>query len=353
MNSSQHQDDSSRHYRFRFWVILCLLITLPVSFVSALSFGTIALSFNEVIFSLFSEIESHSRTNLVVQQIRLPRALLAMFVGALLGICGAATQGLFRNPLADPSLIGVTAGASAGAAVTIFFGNNINLIHELSGLGLVSCGAFLGGCLAVILVYKLATSRTGTSVATMLLVGIAITAIAGSLTSLMEFFSNDEMLRKISLWQMGGLDGANYQKVSLISLFSACVLIILPRFSTALNALLLGESEARHLGLSVQRIKFQIILLVAAGVGVSVALAGSIGFIGLIIPHIIRLLIGPDHRYLLPISAIGGAILLLLADTLARTIFSPIELPVGLVTALLGAPFFISLLRQRHRFGMQ
>ncbi|MCL4154750.1 UNVERIFIED_CONTAM: hypothetical protein GTU68_035384 [Idotea baltica] len=187
----------------------------------------------------------------------------------------------------------------------------------------------------------------------MLLVGIAITAIAGSLTSLLEFFSNDEMLRKISLWRMGGLDGANYQKVVLISVFSAFVLFTLPRFSTALNALLLGESEARHLGLSVQKVKVRVILLVAAGVGVSVALAGSIAFIGLIIPHVIRLLIGPDHRYLLPMSALGGAILLLLSDTVARTIFAPIELPVGLVTALLGAPFFISLLRQRYRFGMQ
>ena len=350
---SHQQEFKSKPYRLRFWVISTLLVLLPISFICAITFGTIALPFYDVIFSLFNTIESNSRVDLIVQQIRLPRALLAMFVGALLGMCGAATQGLFRNPLADPSLIGVTAGASAGAALTIFFGNSINLLNGFSGLGIVSGGAFIGGCLAVIIVYKLATSRTGTSVATMLLVGIAITAIAGSVTSLLEFFSNDEMLRKISLWQMGGLDGANYQKVVLITLFSALVLLILPRFSTALNALLLGESEARHLGLSVQKIKFQVILLVAGGVGVSVALAGSIGFIGLIIPHIIRLLIGPDHRYLLPMSALGGAILLLLADTVARTIFSPIELPVGLVTALLGAPFFISLLRQRYRFGMQ
>ncbi len=341
----------------RSWVVISLFVLLPTSFILALAFGTISLPFNDVLWSLFnlsltSEAVS-SRVDLVVQQIRLPRALLATFVGALLGICGASTQGLFRNPLADPSLIGVTAGASAGAALSIYFGNSITQLQGFSGLGIVSLGAFLGGSIAVIIVYSLATNRNGTSVATMLLVGIAITAIAGSLTSLLEFFSNDEMLRKISLWRMGGLDGANYQKVLLISIFSAFVLFILPRFSTALNALLLGESEARHLGLSIQKIKVRVILLVAGGVGVSVALAGSIAFIGLIIPHIIRLLIGPDHRYLLPMSALGGAILLLLSDTVARTIFAPIELPVGLVTALLGAPFFISLLRQRHRFGMQ
>jgi len=187
----------------------------------------------------------------------------------------------------------------------------------------------------------------------MLLAGIAITALAGSLTNILEFFGDEEMLRRISLWRMGGLDGASYQRVTIIAAFSAFILFVLPRYSTALNALLLGESEARHLGLSVQSIKMQLVLLVAAGVGVSVALAGTIAFIGLIIPHMIRLLIGPDHRYLLPLSALGGAILLLFSDTIARTIVSPIELPVGLVTAILGAPFFISLLRHRHEFGMR
>jgi len=353
MNSAHQLSNIADPYKHRLSVIFSLLIMLPISFILALAFGTISLPFGDIISSIFNSNGLASRTDLIVQQIRLPRALLAAFVGALLGICGASTQGLFRNPLADPSLIGVTAGASAGAALTIFLSNSVSQLSGIAGLSFVSFGAFLGGCIAVILVYKLATSRNGTSVTTMLLVGIAITAIAGSLTSLLEFFSNDEMLRRISLWKMGGLDGANYQKVILISVFSVFILLILPRFSTALNALLLGESEARHLGLSVQKVKLQVILLVAAGVGVSVALAGSIGFIGLIIPHLIRLLIGPDHRYLLPMSALGGAVLLLLSDTIARTVFSPIELPVGLVTALLGAPFFISLLRQRHRFGMQ
>ena len=290
---------------------------------------------------------------MIIEQIRLPRALLAAFVGALLGICGAATQGLFRNPLADPSLIGVTSGASAGAAITIFFAGSVSSLQGFAGIGFISLGAFIGGALAVILVYKLATQHDGTSVATMLLAGIAITAIAGGISSFVEFFANNEMLRRISLWQMGGLDGANYQRVALAAAIGLLVLSILPRYSTALNALLLGESEARYLGISVQRTKISIILLVALGVATSVALAGTIAFVGLVVPHIIRLLIGPDHRYLLPMSAIGGAILLLLADTLARTVVAPIELPVGLVTAFLGTPFFISLLRHRHVFGMR
>lgn len=343
----------------RLYLILGLSVLLPTSFILALTFGTIALPFIDVIKSVFyapfvvSSNLASSRADLIVQQIRLPRALLAAIVGALLGICGASTQGLFRNPLADPSLIGVTAGASAGAALTIFFAGSLTSLVGLSGLSIVSGGAFIGGALAVVLVYTLATNRQGTSVATMLLAGIAITAVAGSLTNILEFFGNAEVLRRISLWRMGGLDGANYPRVIIAALIGSIILIALPRFATALNALLLGESEARHLGLSVQKIKIRLVLLVAAGVGVSVALAGTIAFIGLIVPHIVRLMIGPDHRYLLPTSAIGGAILLLLSDTLARTIFAPVELPVGLVTALLGAPFFISLLRHRHNFEMQ
>ena len=327
-------------------------LLLMISFFMALSFGTISIPIDQVLQSLFTD-SSSSQNNLVIDQVRLPRAVLALLVGALLGICGVATQGLFRNPLADPSLIGVTAGASVGSAVVIFFSHELLSFSGFSGSGLVSIGAFIGGSIAVILVYKLATSRNGTSVATMLLAGIAITAIAGGITSLTEFFADNEALRRISLWRMGGLDGANTQRLTIGLISLGLIMCLLPRYSTALNALLLGESEARHLGIAVQKTKVRIVLLVAMGVAVSVSLAGSIAFVGLVIPHIIRLLIGPDHRWLLPMSALGGAILLLLADTVARTVFAPIELPVGLVTALLGAPFFISLLRQRHDYGMR
>lgn len=328
------------------WVwIVCL--TLPVAFVSAVIFGATALPLQDLI----NTSDNYSAARQVFEQLRLPRALLAAAVGAMLGICGATTQGLFRNPLADPSLIGVTAGASAGAAVMIFFAADIVSLKGVLGVGTISLGAFIGGALAVVLVYKIATTKEGTSVATMLLAGIAITAVSGGLTSLIEFFANNEMLRRISLWRMGGLDGANTARVLVALIFAALVIGLLPRYSTALNALLLGESEARHLGISVQRTKASIVVLVALGVAVSVALAGTIAFVGLIVPHIIRLLIGPDHRYLLPMSAVGGAVLLLFADTVSRTIVAPIELPVGLVTAFLGAPFFISLLRQRGRYG--
>jgi iron complex transport system permease protein len=350
---NEHNDLNAQAFATRrVWAIGAAVLLLPICFVVALTLGTTALPLNEVISSLLGFSDSQ-RTDLIVQQIRLPRSLLAALVGALLGISGATTQGLFRNPLADPSLIGVTAGAAAGAAAMIFFAAELASFRGFAGIGLVSIGAFIGGAIAVIGVYKLATNAQGTSVATMLLAGIAITAVAGGLTSLVEFFANNEMLRRISLWRMGGLDGANYYRVGLAAVVTFFILVLLPRFSKSLNALLLGESEARHLGIDVQRTKVQIILLVAAAVATAVSLAGSIAFVGLVVPHIIRLLIGPDHRYLLPMSAIGGSILLLLADTLARTLVAPIELPVGLVTALLGAPFFISLLRRRHGYSMQ
>ncbi|MCL4124246.1 UNVERIFIED_CONTAM: hypothetical protein GTU68_014706 [Idotea baltica] len=277
---------------------------------------------------------------MILSAIRLPRVILAGLVGVCLASCGTAMQGLFRNPLADPSLIGVSSGASAGASFVIVFG----------GVWLQSSSFFGLSLVAVLLVYRLATSTTGTSVATMLLAGIAISALAGALNSLFSFFADNDMLRRISLWQMGSLDAANWQRVSIAGVVTLALMVFLPKQSRALNAFLLGESEARHLGVNVDRVKRRIILLTAMGVGASVAVAGTIAFVGLIIPHIIRMLIGPDHRYLIPGTALAGAILLVMADGFARVVVAPAELPAGILTALLGAPFFFSLLTQkRHR----
>jgi iron complex transport system permease protein len=292
-----------------------------------------------------------SQAAIIIGQIRLPRVLLAAIIGAVLAGSGAAMQGLFRNPLADPSLIGVTAGASLGGSIMIVMSGAI--AGGYTDLTLVSIGAFIGGLLSVLLVYKLATSANGTSVATMLLAGIAITALAGSLVNLLELYADNEMLRRISLWRMGGLDGANWPRLLIACIVGGAVLFTLPRFATALNALLLGESEARHLGIDVARTKLGLIVCVAVGVGTAVALAGTIAFVGLIVPHMIRMITGPDHRRLLPAAALAGACLLVWADTAARVVLAPTELPVGVVTALIGVPFFISLLRKRQDYGMQ
>ena len=334
-------------------VTLILWLLLPMAILLALSSGAVRLSLFESTSGLLASLggDPSSQAAVIIGQIRLPRALLAGLVGAILAMSGAAMQGLFRNPLADPSLIGVTAGASLGASLAIV--SISGTLTGFSGITLVSFGAFIGGLLAVILVYRLATSPTGTSVATMLLAGIAITALAGAVSNVLEFHASNDMLRRISLWRMGGLDGANYQRLFVAALVGLVVFLTLPRFATALNALLLGESEARYLGVDIDRIKMGLVVIVAIGVGASVALAGTIAFVGLVIPHIMRMLIGPDHRKLLPASALAGAVLLLLADTLARIVMAPAELPVGIVTAMLGVPFFVSLLRQRGHYGMQ
>lgn len=324
-------------------------ILLLLSILLSVSFGSVSIPFNEL--RLWMLNEASLQTKVIIEDIRLPRTLLALSVGALLALCGTVTQGLFRNPLADPSLIGVSAGASAGASIVIVLMSQLH--WSMIGISAVSVGAFLGGLIAVLLVYRIATGINGTSVATMLLAGIAITFLTGSLSSVLEFYADDEMLRRISLWRMGGLDAANYTRAVIALGVLGVLCVFLPGASQALDAFLLGESEARHLGIDVDRIKYILISAVAIGVGVSVALAGTIAFVGLVVPHMLRMLVGPSHRFLLPLSAIGGAVLLLLSDVLARTLVAPTELPVGILTAFLGAPIFISLLRHRHEYGMR
>jgi iron complex transport system permease protein len=335
------------------WLIAILAILLPVVAFYSMTVGTVSISiaeaFSAAVDSLFSGGDTVGQTQVILFDIRLPRILLALLVGAILASTGAVMQGLFRNPLADPSLIGVSGGASVGASLMIVLAGGAVESGLLMGLSLVALGAFVGGFAATILVYRLATSGIGTSVTTMLLAGIAIGALAGALNSLLSYYADNDMLRQISLWQMGNLSAANWAKVSIMALVSLILLISFPRDSRALNALLLGESEARHLGIDVQRVKRRLIVLTALGVGVSVALAGMVGFVGLVIPHVIRLLIGPDHRWLIPGSAMAGAILLVVADSLARVVVLPAELPTGILTALLGAPFFIVLLLQQRR----
>lgn len=335
------------------WVYAVLLAAILVLLCASVTLGSVNIALPDIGGALLKmlgvEFSGSEQSALIINHIRLPRALLAAAVGALLGLCGTASQGLFRNPLADPSLIGVTSGASLGAsAVIVLAGTSVS---PLLGLSLVSLGAFIGGIAAVWLVYRL--SGSGTSVATMLLAGIAITYLASSVSSLFEFYADNDMLRRISLWRMGGLDGANYQRLSCAALALLLLVVILPRYSAALNALLLGESEARYLGVNVKSLKRSVVVLIAAGMGVSVAIGGAIGFVGLVVPHIMRMIVGPDHRHLLPLTALAGACLLLLADLLARSLVSPSELPVGVVTSFIGAPLFIVLLRRRHQYGMQ
>lgn len=340
----------ARSSRSRRVIAVLTALQLP-ALLLGVSLGVVALSPRELLAALADTLhgETSSQAALIVGHIRLPRTLLAAACGAILALCGAVTQGLFRNPLADPSLIGVTGGASLGAALVMVIATPASLALML---GLVSFGAFLGGAAAVVLVYRLATDSTGTSVATMLLAGIGITALSGAAVSLLEFYADNQMLRRISLWKMGSFDNARLPELGLAMCVAALLCAVLPRYAASLNALLLGESEASHLGVDVARLKRHLVAWVALGVGVSVALAGTIAFVGLVVPHMIRLLTGPDHRFLLPASALAGALLLMCADTAARLLAPPAEVPVGILTALLGVPFFIALLRQRRQYGL-
>ena len=289
-----------------------------------------------------------AQDQMILQQIRLPRVLLTALIGAVLAMSGAVLQGLFRNPLADPSLIGVSAGASVGASAAILFGLNWMSFGGLVGLSSVAIGAFLGGMAAVLLVYRLATGPEGTSVPTMLLVGIAITALAGAANNLMSLLADNEMLRRMSLWLMGNLDLANWNRVVICSVMLLAFLLLLRGQAASLNAFLLGESEAKHLGIDVDRIKARLVFLTALGVGIGTALVGTIAFVGLIVPHMVRLISGPDHRTLIPSSGILGALFLVFADLISRLVLAPAELPVGIITAFLGVPFFIFLLIQQR-----
>ncbi|WP_164838471.1 iron ABC transporter permease [Pseudomonas sp. BAY1663] len=284
------------------------------------------------------------RAELIVAQLRLPRALLGLAGGAVLALSGVAMQGLFRNPLADPGLIGVSSGAALGAAAAIVGGALLGGLPAIVEPYVLSLSAFLGGLGVTLLVYRLGRRDGQTHVATMLLAGIALTALAGASIGLFTYLADDATLRSLTFWNLGSLSGASYGRMWPLLLITGAVALWLPRRAKALNALLLGESEARHLGFDVERIKRELVICTALGVGAAVAAAGLIGFVGLVVPHLMRLLVGPDHRVLLPASALAGASLLLLADIVARMLLIPAELPIGIVTALLGAPFFLYLL---------
>ena len=334
---------------------LCLLLAaaLPFAFLIGLLAGPTFIS-PAVIFTPADT----GYDQLILRELRLPRAIMAGLVGAVLAMSGAVLQGLFRNPMADPSLIGVTAGASAGASFTILMGAKLSVLvgglGALGSLSLVATGAFVGGMIAVTLVYRIATDPvSGTSVSTMLLVGIAVMTLASALQNLMSFLADSELLRRMSLWQMGNLDLANWTRVQICLPMILLFLVLLRGQAGSLNALLLGESEAKHLGVDVDAMKKRLIFLTAMGVGIVTALAGSISFVGLVVPHLVRLVSGPDHRTLIVASGLMGAILLILADVLARIVLAPAELPVGMITAFLGVPFFVFLLRRQMSGGAQ
>lgn len=276
----------------------------------------------------------------VLVDIRLPRVLLALVAGAALAICGAALQALFRNPLAEPGLVGITAGGSLGAVCAI--------VLTQGGFAVVAPAAFAGSLLATACAYLL--GRRAPGVAGLLLAGIAINTVAGSLIGLLTYLASDTQLRDLTFWSMGSLAGASWRLLAFLGPWTLLWSLWLLRQWRLMNALLLGEREAQHLGFALASVRRRLVVASALIVGPLVAATGGIAFVGLVVPHLVRMTLGADHRRLLPASLLAGALALVLADWLARVAVVPAELPIGLVTSLVGGPFFLWLLARGRRF---
>jgi len=330
---------------------LLLIFSLCIASAFSLCLGAVKIPVQDVLIilgkklGLFSRMEIAPQYEGVLTIVRIPRVLLGLLVGAALGISGTAVQGIFRNPLAEPGLIGISAGASLMAVIIIVL--EISLFASLSnllGYYLLAFGAFTGAGIATMLVYQISRTDGKSNVATMLLAGIAINALAGALTGLLTFVADDQQLRNITFWMLGSLAGASRETVISILPFVLLPILLLPRMGRSLNAFSLGEVQAGQLGLQVDVVKRNVVILATMAVGASVAVSGIIGFVGLLVPHTIRLVIGVDNRHVLPASALFGALMITLADMLCRTVIAPVELPIGVVTALLGTPLFLYIL---------
>ena len=282
----------------------------------------------------------------VLSEIRLPRVIMTMLIGALLAVSGCAMQGLVRNPLADPGLIGIAGGAAAAAALSMTIVPP--LLPALESVW-VAMWAFGGALLSVWTVLRFSNGPQGVSVAALILAGVAINALTGTVIGAISYVASDDALRQISYWTMGSLAGASWTLCGLIALAGIIAFTGLMKSRNALNLLALGEKEAAYMGLNVTRYKQKVLWLVAFSVALATALCGIIGFVGLVVPHMCRAIFGVNHQVLIPASALTGALLLIVADTLARTLFVPMEIPIGIVTSAVGAPFFLYLLWQQRR----
>ncbi len=331
-----------------------LAVTLVIVCLVAASVGQFRIPLDEVLGSILHRLGINGllpqpgapRADAALWEVRFPRVVLGVLVGIALGTAGALMQGVFGNPLAEPSVIGVSAGAAVGAFLVIVLGITI------VGTWTVPVAAFTGGFVATLLVYGLARSGGRTEVVTLVLVGIAVNAFAGAAIGLLTFMAEDDVLRSIAFWNLGSLSRATWEAVAAVLPFVVVGVVVAQWHAPGLDLLSLGERAARHLGLDVERLRIVLITVIAALVGAGVAFTGVIAFVGLVVPHLVRIVTGPGHRVLLPASALGGAIVIVVADLIARTAVENQELPLGVLTALVGGPFFFWLVRRtRDRAG--
>ncbi|MFO7820284.1 MAG: iron chelate uptake ABC transporter family permease subunit [Halanaerobacter sp.] len=334
-------------------ILLGLLLFLIVVIIIAVSLGAVDISLSNVIKTLLSKVpflqELVNASDLgvketIIYEIRLPRVLLAGLVGLALATSGTVFQALLKNPMADPYVIGISSGASLGATLGLV----LDLEFKFLALNTIPLFAFLGAVITVFVVYKLAKVGDKISVSTLLLAGVAVGAFLSALVSLLMVFNNDSM-QQIVYWMMGSLSSKGWQQVQMIWLYIIGGYVITHLFAKDLNVLLLGAETAQSLGLEVESIKKILLVTASLLAGAAVAGSGIIGFVGLIIPHLVRLLVGPDHRILIPSSALVGAIFLIGTDIFARTVIAPTEIPVGIITSLFGGPFFLYLLNKKKK----
>ncbi|MEM7304667.1 MAG: iron ABC transporter permease [Pseudomonadota bacterium] len=336
--------------------VMCGLLIFSI--LVGLAIGPLQIPLSEVVSILWDKInpfvqQEHDHVDeMVVTSLRGPRVVLGILAGAALAVAGACFQSLFRNPLADPGVIGVSAGAATAAVAYIVVGQGfLFATFGFSSKYGLPIAAMLGALLSVMALYLFVNRKSGLDVATLLLAGIAVNAFCTSITGILVFISDDQQLRELTFWTLGSLARAQWDSVIPALIWSLIVIGILVTKGKALNAFSLGEADAYYLGFEVNKIKRTLIIFGAAAVGAAVALTGIIGFVGLVVPHIVRLLLGADNRYVLPASAILGGGLMLFADLFSRMMVQPAELPIGIITSLIGAPFFLYLLRRRRRFG--
>ena len=333
--------------KFFFPVLIVLLI---VMLLCAIAFGAVSIKVSDMFSAVAHYFQGKNPANIyegVFLQIRLPRVLLCAITGAILSSSGVLMQGLFRNPIVEPGLVGTSAGAAFGASIVFVLAAGMSTqVKELAGPLLVPLFAFAGGLLATFLVYSLAKSVQKISITSLLLIGIAVNAMGLSGTGFMSYIARDPQARSITFWNLGTFSGATWNQVFITGTVAAVILIIALRYSKQLNALLLGEEEASYLGVDTEKLKRRIMILNTAMVSVATAFVGVISFMGLIVPHMLRLMIGSDNKKLLPASMLLGAILLTLADMAARLLLAPAEIPIGIITSIVGAPVFIILLKR-------
>jgi iron complex transport system permease protein len=307
----------------------------------SVSIGTVKVSFSDIIRSIFYQ-NNQSGADTIILQIRLPRVILSLLVGASLGGAGTVFQSLFVNPMADAYIIGISSGSALGAVLAIA----LNIRFYILGISSIPVFAFIGGVSTVLLVYAISSRGRHNQMLNLLLSGLAINSFLSSVMSFLLLLS-DTSLHESIYWLMGGFSGRGWEHIRIMTPYFILSVIILSLFTRELNILLLGDEQAQTLGVNVPQVRRIIIVFTSLLTATAVSVSGIIGFVGLVVPHILRLLIGPDNRMLFPASLFGGAILLTISDLIARIALSPSEIPVGIVTSLIGAPFFISLLVKR------